>query len=494
MINGTLLQYFHWYYPADGSLWKKLLSDLEYLKSLGISSVWLPPAYKGIHGDKSIGYDTYDLFDLGEFDQKGSVNTKYGNREDYYKAVKAAREAGLRVYVDIVVNHKGGADEKEKIKVIRVNPDNRTESQSEPFDIEAYTKFTFPGRGGQHSKFVWDFNCFSGVDYAADIDETGVFKIVNEYGTDWNEVITDEFGNFDYLMHADVEFRNQAVREELKYWICWYNEAIPFDGVRLDAVKHITPSFFNEWLDHARNCFNKDLFSVAECWSTNDVGMLHNYIDATEGRTQLFDSVLQNRFHIASKQGRDFDLASILTDTLVSTKPEFAVTIVANHDTQPLQSLEAPVEPWFKPLAYALILMRKDGYPCVFYPDLFGANYRDKGRDGNEYDIYMPKTDKIDELLQARQQFAYGDQTDIFDHNNCIAWIRHGDEEHAGCITILSNGEEGFKDIQMGEDKKGWGYVDFLGNRQEEITIDDKGNARFPVNGGSVSVWVQKQA
>jgi alpha-amylase len=110
MKNGTLLQYFHWYYPADGSLWKKLVADTGYLQSLGISAVWLPPAYKGIHGDQSIGYDTYDLFDLGEFDQKGSVNTKYGSKEAYRQAVEAAQKAGIKVYVDIVVNHKGGAD------------------------------------------------------------------------------------------------------------------------------------------------------------------------------------------------------------------------------------------------------------------------------------------------------------------------------------------------------------------------------------------------
>ncbi|MFP1495627.1 hypothetical protein ACLB1Q_02310 [Escherichia coli] len=37
------------------------------------------------------------------------------------------------------------------------------------------------------------------------------------------------------------------------------------------------------------------------------------------------------------------------------------MTLVANHDTQPLQALRAPVEPWFKPLAYALILLRENG-------------------------------------------------------------------------------------------------------------------------------------
>ena len=47
-------------------------------------------------------------------------------------------------------------------------------------------------------------------------------------------------------------------------------------------------------------------------------------------------------------------------------------TLVMNHDTQPYQALEAPIEPFFKPLAYALILLRSSGYPCLFYGDLYG--------------------------------------------------------------------------------------------------------------------------
>ena len=104
----------------------------------------------------------------------------------------------------------------------------------------------------------------------------------------------------------------------------------------------------------------------------------------------LFDVALHLKFHQASKQGDGFDMAQIFTDTLTAADPAHAVTLVANHDTQPLQSLEAPVEPWFKPLAYALILLREQGVPCVFYPDLYGASYRDKGRDGGEYQIDMP--------------------------------------------------------------------------------------------------------
>ncbi|HAI81512.1 MAG TPA: alpha-amylase, partial [Chryseobacterium sp.] len=93
-----------------------------------------------------------------------------------------------------------------------------------------------------------------------------------------------------------------------------------------------------------------------------------------EGCMSLFDSSLQQNFHIASKEGADYDLRKIFDETLTLLNPAFSVTVVDNHDTQPLQALEAPVEKWFKPLAYALILLRENGYPCVFYPDLFGAH------------------------------------------------------------------------------------------------------------------------
>lgn len=82
----------------------------------------------------------------------------------------------------------------------------------------------------------------------------------------------------------------------------------------------------------------------------------------------LFDAPLQMKFHEASRQGAEYDMRHIFTGTLVEADPFHAVTLVANHDTQPLQALEAPVEPWFKPLAYALILLRETAYRQCFIP------------------------------------------------------------------------------------------------------------------------------
>lgn len=489
------MQYFHWYYPADGSLWNKIREEAPRLAAIGINALWLPPAYKGTRGAHSDGYDVYDLYDLGEFDAKGSVRTKYGTKEEYLQAIAALHEAGIQAYVDIVVNHMGGGDETETIPVLKMDPEDRNVAISEPYEIEAFTRFTFPGRGGQYSQFEWNHSCFSGVDYDHGRGETGIYNILNEHGADWEEMISDEKGNFDYLMFCDLEFRNPAVREELKRWGEWYYQTTGFDGLRLDAVKHIAPQFYNEWLGHMRHVSGKELFAVGEYWAPGNLELLHRYIEATDGQIALFDAPLQCRFHTASKAGKDFDLSTIFHDTLVSTHPHLAVTLVGNHDTQPLQSLEAPVEPWFLPLAYALILLREKGYPCVFYPDLYSAEYSDVGPDGNEHPIVLPALAQLPLLTRLRKEAAYGPERDYLDHPNCIGWTREGEDDlpFSGCAVVLSNGDPGNKFMYVGHRHAGRVFIDALGHEDQEILIDENGEAEFYCPGGSVSVWVDKE-
>lgn len=492
MLQGTMLQYFHWYLPADGTLWKQIKKDARRLKAIGFTAIWLPPACKASSGGYSTGYDIYDLYDLGEFDQKGTIRTKYGTKQEYIEAVEAIRAAGMQAIADIVLNHKAGADEIEKIQVVKVNPDNRNEVISEPFEIEAFTKFTFPGRQKKYSDFEWNYMCFTGVDYAFNLSEDGIFRILTNNGDSWQEMIDDEKGNYDYLMYNDIDFRNGAVREELDRWGKWYFDQANFDGVRLDAVKHIPSSFYNHWLDCLRQSTGKEIFAVGEYWAPGQLHLLVKYIEATQGRMSLFDSSLHHNFHNASNMGNDFDMRTIFNDTLVQIMPDKAVTVISNHDTQPLQALEAPVEPWFKPIAYALTLLRNEGYPCVFYPDLLGANYKDYGRDGNEYDIWMPAVENIENLLKARRDHAYGTQRDYFDHSNCIGWTREGDEEHSGCAVLISNGDKGNKSMEIGKRYSGKTFVDLLRKRRKKVVIDENGWAEFFAPAGGVSVWVQK--
>jgi alpha-amylase len=64
-----------------------------------------------------------DLWDLGEFDQKGTTATKWGSREDLRALEKAAQDKEVLLYFDAVLNHKANADETEKCRAIKVDWD-----------------------------------------------------------------------------------------------------------------------------------------------------------------------------------------------------------------------------------------------------------------------------------------------------------------------------------------------------------------------------------
>lgn len=492
MQNQTIIQYFHWYYNEEQNLWNKVAADAAHLKEIGVTAVWLPPAYKASTGGYSVGYDVYDLFDLGEFDQKGSVNTRYGSKAEYITAIDALHEQGISVLADVVFNHKAGGDELERIPVRTVNEENRNEFTSDVFEIDAWTRFTFPGRNGAYSGFIWDQQCFSGVDWAEDLKETAIYSIQNSAGEGFEDVPSTEFGNYDYLMFNDIDFRNQAVVDELKYWGEWVVEQTKVDGFRLDAVKHINPHFIVEWIDHLNQKFNRNFFIVAENWDVVNTAEQEEYIQITAGKTQIFDSLLHHNFFLASKEENNFDMRTIFDNTLLQINPELAVTFVDNHDSQPLQALESYVEFWFRPMAYAIILLRMQGIPCLFFPDLYGGIYDDQ-KEGEDFHIQLAILPELETMSKIRTHLAYGEQRDYFDHGNCVGWTRAGDEEHpdSGLAVLLSTGEEGWKTMEIGKHFAGKTFIDALGKHEEGIVIDEEGFAEFHCHAKSVSVWVQ---
>ena len=487
-INGVMMQFFHWYSSPDGSLWNELKDRAPDLKEAGFTSIWLPPAYKGSAGGLDVGYSVYDMYDLGEFDQKGSVRTKYGTREELLSAAAAAREQGLHLYWDVVLNHRMGGDEEEEFTATPYSDSNRHEQTGEPRTIRAYTHFTFPGRGGKYSDMEWHWWHFTACDFDGHRPEEGGEVLLFE-GKSFDEEVDLEKGSFDYLMGCDVDVRHPEVQAEVKRWGEWFFDTVGMHGVRFDAVKHVEAGFFPDWLQHVRNYSKSKIFAVGEYWSY-EIEALHHFISVTGGDVALFDAPLHLNFSQASKAGDTFDMSKIFDSTLVNNEPALAVTIVANHDTQPLQALESVVEEWFKPLAYSLILLRREGYPCVFYADYYGASYEDYGRDGNKYPIeIMCHRPTIDALMKIRCSHAYGDQYDYFDHPSTIGWTRLGTDEHPGGLAVvLSNGDSGTKRMQTS--LANHTFYDALGHIEDRIETDAEGWAEFRCNAGSVSVWL----
>ncbi len=482
--NGVMLQFFHGYTPNTGTLWNELAAKAGTLAAAGFTGLWLPPAAKGGAGIDDVGYGCYDLFDLGEFPQQGTTRTKYGTRAELVAAIRAAQNAGISVYADVVFNHKNSGDQTEEVWGQEVAWEDRNQPISDWYPFRAWTRFTFPGRGGTHSSFQWYWWCFDALSYNATTDSGD--KLYRLKAKGFETEVSPEHKNFDFLSANDLDMGDPFVKGELTYWGRWFFDATGVDGFRIDACKHIRSSWFPEWLRDVGAHARRDLFAVGEYWS-GSVEDLHDYIARSQGVMSLFDVPLHYRFHQASRSGNAYDMRTLFDGTLVKEQPALAVTFVENHDTQPFQQLFSPVEPWFKPHAYAAILLRRDGYPCVFYPDYYGASYpSDAG--GPPVRLY-DHSFLIDRFMSARRSHGHGDQHDYLDHPNTIGWLRTGDREHPGIMAVvMTNGSAG--DKWMNTFRPGATFRDATWHMPQTVTANAEGWARFPCPGGNVSVWL----
>lgn len=476
MENGTMLQGFQWELPADGRLWRQLAFRAIALRRLGFTAVWLPPAFKGAGGASDVGYGVYDLYDLGEFHQKGSTRTKYGSKLEYLLAIRALKIARIQPLADIVLNHRMGADECEDTIASRVEWEDRRTVAEADVPVRLFTLFTFPGRKGRYSRFVWNKDCFTGTDWDEQAGRSGIFLIKGKH---WAEDVDGEKGNYDYLMGADVDFSSAKVRAELRRWGRWFVDTTRIGGFRLDAVKHISADFYREWLMHVRAYTGKELYAVGEYWN-HSLPALHRYLEQTQGVMNLFDVPLHAHFREASASNGEYDMSKLFDDTLVGSRPHQAVTFVDNHDTQPGQALESWVNGWFKAAAYGLILLRAYGYPCVFWGDLEGIPSRGIG----------PVTE-LPLLLRLRKTHAHGPEHDYLDHPSVIGFTREGDKQHpgSGLAFLCTNREAGVKRMLAGKQHAGKWFRCVLGG-QERVLIDKDGWGEFAVVEGGCSVYV----
>lgn len=482
MENGLLFQAFEWYLKDDGNYYKDMIDKLDELKKIGVSSIWLPPVTKAT-GTNDPGYGIYDLWDLGEFDQKGARRTKYGTIEELKELINEIHKRDMSVYADVVLNHKAGADYTEKFMVVKVDENDRTKTISDPYEIEGWTGFNFEAREDKYSNFKWNFDHFTGIDYDSANDESGIFQIVGE-NKGWSLGVSNEKGNFDYLMFADIDHAHPDVVEELKNWTTWFISELNLDGFRFDALKHIDKTFLEDLVKHIKANSKEDFYLLGEYWQ-NDLSSNSSFLEALDYDLDLFDVVLHFNLHQASLEGNNYDLRQIFDNSLVKTHPSLAVTFVDNHDSQKGQSLESSIDDWFKEIAYGIILLRKEGYPCIFYGDYYGTS----GESSSE-----GIKNKIDNLAIVRSKFAYGKQDDYLNSENCIGWVRHGDEKHPNKLAVvISNGNMKTLSMFVGKNQKGKRYSDYTGNNQEEVIINEDGYGNFTVGPGSISAWADSE-
>ncbi|KAJ3871609.1 glycoside hydrolase family 13 protein [Lentinula edodes] len=479
--NPLMIQFFTWESQVtETSWWKHFENEIPTLAEMGFTQVWLPPPNKAAHPEGR-GYDAYDLWDLGEFDQKGSIATRWGSKEEFLSACRVAKEHQVDIIIDAVLNHKLGADRVEEVKVIPVDPQNRLKALGPRQEIEGWTVFDFPGRVFHVHRIRTDYTL--GLDWDQKTQTKGVFKIVGKGHKGWSKNVDKELGNYDYLLGVDIDHRHPEVQRDFFSWGSWIIETTGAVGFRLDAIKHIDRGFTLRFVCCSPSPNN--VFSWSEYWSGN-INSVLPYTRAFKGETAFFDVPLHMNFHHASQHYSRYDLRTLMDNSLVKIKPGHAVTFVDNHEYVEGQSLESWVGDHFKIQAYAVILLRGTGYPCVFYGDLY------------------PNTECFNEniarnlelLVKARKLYAYGGTQDYPSTKNCIGFVRMGDSTHSGCAVILSNREDDYVHsirMNVGRSHAESTFQSYL-TTDGRVEIDAEGWGEFTCFAGSAQVWVKLES
>jgi len=218
------------------------------------------------------------------------------------------------------------------------------------------------------------------------------------------------------------------------------------------------------------------MFAIGEYFSSN-VNELHNYITQTFGQISLFDFSLQRKFVEASRVGSDYNISSLNAETLTKEQPGLSVPFVHSHDDQPPVHGSGHrgeyVGDWFISQAYAMILLRDEGYPMVSDVDML-----------NHFDM-------IRRFMLVRKDCTYGNRHDSFDHNNTVGWAFSGEYGFDNSMAVvMTNGDYGTKWLYT--QRPHVRYCDFMDALPHTVSTNEHGWAEFACPAGKTSVWIEE--
>ena len=178
-----------------------ITAKLDYLKELGITLIWVCPIFKSPMDDN--GYDISDYYD---------VNPEFGTKEDLERLIKEAEKRGIKIILDLVINHT--SDEHEWFLEALKNPESK------------YRNYYIFKRGK---------NGLPPTNWRSHFGGSAWEKVEGE---------ADENGNEMYYLHLftkkqpDLNWENPEVREELYKMVnYWLEKGIA--GFRVDAINSI---------------------------------------------------------------------------------------------------------------------------------------------------------------------------------------------------------------------------------------------------------------
>ena len=298
-----------------------LISKLDYLKSLGITGLWLMPI------QPSPSYHGYDVTDYY------AVNPQYGTLDDFKRLLAEAHQRGLRVIIDLVLNHTSIDQPWFQASL---------DPQS-PFRSWYVWSKTDPGQAGWHRASTGDFY----------------------------------YGYFSAGM-PDLNYRTPEVTAKMNDVVRFWLKDLGVDGFRLDAAKYLIEdgtSFQNtaathQWYKNFRPVYkalNPQALTIGEVWDLTPTASEYAQGDQLD---LAFNFDLAQAFILAARTGRAEDAVNAINISLANFKPNQFGAFLTNHDQNRVMSqIGANID---KAKVGALLYLTAPGVPFVYYGEEIG--------------------------------------------------------------------------------------------------------------------------
>jgi glycosidase len=366
---------------------------LARIRRLGFTAVWITPPFvqRTVEGD-SAAYHGYWFTDITRPDPH------VGTKAQFAEFVDCAHRLGMKVFVDVVVNHTADViSYPQGTRYVPIAKAPYRTAAGRPFDPWSYTTGArFPALSARRSfaKTPVVDPGFAGVKSPAVLNE--VVRYHNRGDIDWGNCVgrcemDGDFSGLDDLMTEDATVV-RALADAYGSWIADYG----IDGFRIDTAKHVDPYFFGRWLpligQAARAAGRPAFTEFAEAWITDPAQLAE--LMRSRGLPSVLDFGFQDtvRQYVTGK-ATGGSLAALFDEddyyTTATTNAYGLTTFLGNHDMGRIgfflatgstatgtQLLERDL------LAHDLLYLTR-GVPVVYYGDEVGMTGSADGTDRN---------------------------------------------------------------------------------------------------------------
>ncbi|MDZ5444076.1 pullulanase-type alpha-1,6-glucosidase [Micromonospora sp. 4G57] len=403
---------------------KGVINKLDYIDGLGTTAIWLAPIFKnrpvqGTGADVSAGYHGYWITDFTQ------VDPHFGTNEELKRLVTLAHQRGIKVYLDVIVNHTADVIRYAEDRYAYV--DKKTapyqDAQGRAFEDRNYADGTRDFPKVDLTSFPYTPTFASAAD--ANVKVPAWLNDPTMYHNRGDSTFAgenSEYGDFFGLDDLWTE-RPEVVRGLTKVYGDWIGST-GVDGFRLDTVKHANLDFwpqFSQGIERAaEQAGKKDFFMFGEVYSADQE------IESTYVRKGGLPATLDFSFQEAARgytaaDGSAKALADMYArDDLYAARDTDAnrlTTFLGNHDMGRIGSFIAATggddasQLRRDQLAHQLMFLTR-GQPVVYSGDEQGFTGPGGDKDARQ-DMFASETaDYLDDDLIGTTRTHASDQYD----------------------------------------------------------------------------------